>query len=535
MRPVSFQKAVVSKHSIEGQTVYFDALVDCVMSGKPVTMVVDAYFSLKEGFGTVHTRGACPAWKGYRPEAVLPDDLVPVISGKELDPLALRMISSLYPRSSDYAVPVIVNQAARRLGLTVLDVHFDDDREILGKIFFEDASVPVTDPETGITNMLPVSAGTILVNTPAGGITDERVRNNTVLHECVHWMLHRPAFLLAGAWDRKNTAVACRRAGSACVPGPWTAIGRMERQANALAPRMLMPGWATRFIADGWLRRYRCASPIFRMEKTIDHLSRHFNVSRQLARIRMEELGYEDAKLVFSCYDRRNHTISFENAARELAQNRSFRDALESGIYAYIDSCFVIRDRKYVYRDESGTLHLTTYAKAHMAECCLAFAARRVSREIRDGMLRYNAEDEAFISGSETTPADLAKRANRIAGILQGLPASFSETLVAHMKRKSMTIEQLAESSLVSDRQRYRFRSTLYPNISLPQAVALCIGLKLHPILAMDLIKKAGYSFNMSPQHNVYQMLILTMSNSSIYECNEFLAGAGLKPIGKEE
>ena len=39
-------------------------------------------------------------------------------------------------------------------------------------------------------------------------------------------------------------------------------------------------------------------------------------------------------------------------------------DMLEDG-YAYVDNCFVIRDSKYIYRDETGTLHLTSCAKAH--------------------------------------------------------------------------------------------------------------------------------------------------------------------------
>lgn len=188
----------------------------------------------------------------------------------------------------------------------------------------------------------------------------------------------------------------------------------------------------------------------------------HFNVSRQLAKIRLEELGYEDAKTAFTYYEKRKHTISFDNATRELARNKSFRDALETGIYAYVDNCFVIRDSKYLYRDENGTLHLSSYAKAHMAECCLAFASRRIHPGMQHGLLRYAIEDETFITGSETSPSDLAKRTKSIMGVLNSLPEDFSETLVAHMKRKGVTVEQLAENSLVSDRQIYRFRKTPY-------------------------------------------------------------------------
>ena len=538
IRPVSLRKVVATQYEIEGGYLYIDATLNCVQEGdgleKPITMIVDAYFIMDENLETIHTRCACPAWDSYRPKSILPDDLIPMISKKELDSIAVRMVNALYPRASSYAVPISINQVVRSLGLTVKDVHFDSDGEVLGKIFFEDASTVITDPTTAGISIIPVTAGTIFVNTPTAGIPDERVRNNTILHECVHWMLHRPAFLLAKLWNHEYSAVACRRPGQA-VNREWTTIDRMEWQANALAPRILMPDWATRFIADGWLRRYQRLSPILKAERTIDQLSRHFNVSRQLAKIRMTELGYEEAKDAFSYYDKRKHTISFESATRELARNKAFRDTLASGIYAFVDNCFVIRDRKYIYRDDSDILHLTPYAKAHMAECCLAFASRRINRGMQYGMLRYNVEDETFITGSNVSPERLERTVKYVNDIRNNLPNSFGETLAAHMKRKGITVEQLAENSLVSSKQIQRFRNDPCISVSMRRAVGLCIGLKLHPILALDLISKAGLSFNTSLAHNAYFSLLVSMTNSSIYECNSMLEQMGIPCVGKAE
>ena len=538
MRPVSVRKVVAKQYEIEGGYLYVDTTVNCVKEEdgleKPIIMIVDAYFRMDENFETIHTRCACPVRDSYRPKSILPDDLILTISKKELDSVAVRMVNALYPRASSYAVPISISQAVRSLGLTVKDVRFDADGEVLGKIFFEDASTVITDPITGGISIIPVTAGTIFVNTPATGIPDERIRNNTILHECVHWMLHRPAFMLAKLWNHEYSTVACRRPGQS-VNREWTAIDRMEWQANSLAPRILMPDWATRFIADGWLRRYQRLSPILKAERTIDQLSRHFNVSRQLAKIRMAELGYEDAKDAFSYYDKRKHTISFENATRELARNKSFRDTLASGIYAFVDNCFVIRDRKYIYRDESDTLHLTPYAKAHMAECCLAFAVRRINRGMQYGMLRYNVEDETFITGSALSTVEFAKRSKTVSSILQELPASFSETLIAHMKRKGITVEQLAENCLVHPNTITRLRRNTNVSVSLRTVVNLCIGMRLHPMLSMDLVRKAGFCFNTSLEHTAYQNLLYCMTNSSIYECNEYLSQLRIAPLGKEE
>ena len=249
----------------------------------------------------------------------------------------------------------------------------------------------------------------------------------------------------------------------------------------------------------------------------------------------MEELGYEEAKTAFAFYDKRQHTITFENATRELTRNKSFRETLASGIYAYVDNCFVIRDGKFICRDENDTLHLTSYAKAHMSECCLAFASRRINRAMPYGMLRYNVEDESFITGSGLSAAELARRSQNVSAILQGLPSSFSDTLTAHMARKGFTCEKLAEVSLLSRNSIVRYRKEAFPTISLRSAICLCIGLKLHPLLAADLIQKAGYSFNASREHTAYRMILMSMTNNSLRECNEFLSQMGIKPLGSAE
>ncbi|MPM80334.1 hypothetical protein SDC9_127381 [bioreactor metagenome] len=103
------------------------------------------------------------------------------------------------------------------------------------------------------------------------------------------------------------------------------------------------------------------------------------------------------------------------------------------------------------------------------------------------------------------------------------------------MQRKGVTQEQLAESSLLATRTIRSYQSMEAPSIGLPRVIALCIGLKLHPILCFDLVRKAGYRFNLTEEHVAYQMLLGSMTQSPIYECNEYLRAAGIQPLGKEE
>ena len=207
---------------------------------------------------------------------------------------------------------------------------------------------------------------------------------------------------------------------------------------------------------------------------------------------------------------------------------------MSSGAYAYVDQRFCIRDKRYIERAEDGVLHLTEYAKAHEAECCLAFDYRRHAGWIPGGMLRDRKQTPQF-TGAAFDIQHFTRSLHDVSHALQGLPDSFGATLEAHMQRKGMTQEQLAEGSLLGVRSIRTYRGTEYPYITLPRVVALCVGLKLHPILASDLVRKAGLSFNHSEEHLAYQILLGTMTHNSIYECNEYLRAVGIPPLGKEE
>lgn len=147
------------------------------------------------------------------------------------------------------------------------------------------------------------------------------------------------------------------------------------------------------------------------------------------------------------------------------------------------------------------------YAKAHMAECCLAFASRRIHPGMQYGLLRYTIEDETFISGSNVSPEQLERTMKYVNSIRNDLPKTFGDTLAAHMKRKGITVEQLSENSLISPKTIQRYRNDPCISVSMRRAVGLCIGLKLHPVLSLDLIAKAGLSFNSTPAHDVYLSL----------------------------
>ena len=96
-------------------------------------------------------------------------------------------------------------------------------------------------------------------------------------------------------------------------------------------------------------------------------------------------------------------------------------------------------------------------------------------------------------------------------------------------------MEHLAEESLVSAKTIQRMRTNDAYDAKLETVVAVCIGMKLEPVLSTDMVKKAGLAFKIDETHIVYQMLLNSHYQSSIHECNEILRASNCKPLGNEE
>jgi Zn-dependent peptidase ImmA (M78 family) len=65
--------------------------------------------------------------------------------------------------------------------------------------------------------------------------------NNTIVHECVHWVLHRKVFELERLYNAEATQIKCMVVGGIKDSKIRTATDNMEWQANSLAPRIQMP------------------------------------------------------------------------------------------------------------------------------------------------------------------------------------------------------------------------------------------------------------------------------------------------------
>lgn len=523
----------------EQETLFADVIFDCRVGTKDgetikQDFVSDFCINATDGFRDIHIRSVCKRWPSYQIRRAFDDDLIPVIRKSVLEQEAQRLLREAYPIATKSAGCVSPYTFAYKLGLSVEFACIDPTGEFMGKIFFESTAATVYDGSDATPRIINVKRGTILINSGVKGyLPDERIANNTIMHECVHWALHKFAYLLMRESRPQLAAFVCRRYTPVKQNNlTWTPLERMEWQASALSPRMLLQEWATRFYADIWTQQMRKTPERLRTERIIERLSTHFGVSRSLARIRLIESGHEEA--VFNTGATLHYDIDSRGVIEEFTRNVRFREKMDSGAYVYVDNRLCVRDNKYLAFNDASDLHLSAYAKVHPAECCLAFTYQRSARLAGDGLLRTAKCDEKFID-TEIDISRYAESAADTARVVATLPATFGATLKTHMRRKGMTLEQLAETSLVSPRTISRYCSSDFPIVATGNVVALCIGLKLNEVFSQNLLAKAGCPLGLSKQHIAYAFLLRGMIYKSIYDCNKFLQDLDLPALGKEE
>lgn len=504
----------------------------------------------------------------------LSEYLVPIIYKEHLDNVAEKFLSKYYPEALTEPMPVPSREVAKRMGLDVHELHITKTCSVFGQIYFSDCEIKYYDDDAREYKTLAVKRGTILVDPNVFFMRNVGSVNNTIIHECVHWDLHKKFFELEKLYNKEARSISCQVQEGIRPERNRTPLDWMEWQANALAPRILMPIRQARQKIEELIEKNKRVLQTENMadimESVVFELSDFFEVSKQAAKIRMIDLGYTEAIGVFTYVDdhyisnytfersalknNQTFTIGMQDALVEYALNPDFRQLIDSGKYVYVDAHFCVNDTKYIRQNESGYAELTDYARQHIDECCLIFdiKARRNDRYgakyytecvlfrniVSDTIIEAKYSSSPQNQRTEARAVELKKISNeakRTANIMRGLPATFSDTLVAHMDRLEITVENLEEKSLVNARTIQRMRNDERYQPKLGTIVAVCIGLQLSPVLSADMIRKSGNTFRATEEHIIYQMLLNSHYQNSIYECNEILQANNCKPLTKEE
>lgn len=322
----------------------------------------------------------------------LDDALVPVIRPEQLEKVAEQFLRDHYSKALLQPMWLEPKELAEALGLKVIRKRITKDGEIFGRIFFYDTLTEIYDPDQDKMVRKKARAKMILVDPEAAYQNNIGALNNTIVHECVHWGLHRKAFMLEHLYNKELTQIGCVVRGG-IAGNKKDSTDWMEWQANALAPRIQMPKEMFKKRVDTLITKFRrelgAYDIIDVIQPIIEQLVLDFGVSRTAAKLRLIDIGYDEAIGAFNYVDGRyvpphkatpgflqkNQTfsISARDAAILAWTNPFLKSVLDEGRYVYVDSHYVVNHPRYLETDAFGNITLTHYARNHMDECALVF------------------------------------------------------------------------------------------------------------------------------------------------------------------
>lgn len=496
----------------------------------------------------------------------LSKDWVPYIRKKDFDAIAEKFLRKYYPQALTQPTPVPVETIVSEMGLSIHQEKLTIDNSVFGKMVFKDTDVEVIEDEQLVSEHF--NKGSILVDKDVVFKRNVGSYNNTVIHECVHWELHKVFHEVKMVLDKDHSQVSSWTEENLADSSMWTSLDWMESQANGIAPRILMPKVQTRIKIRELFQTLTLVNPdISRSElvqEVVDNLATFFEVSRQAAKIRMIDLGFKEANGVYNYLDDRymhnfafeleafdkgsSYTITSNDLCFEYCFNESFRQIIDRNKFIYVDNHLCLKDKKFIYMTKDGPI-MTDYAYEHMDECCLIFKVKSknftsISNETYyDYVLNRGVTKESEIKADfvdilqnpslmdQLPPLDMMKLGKKISELLKELPFEFSGTLRSHRKRKNCTQPFLAKLVGITERT-LRDYETLEDNLPrLELTLSFCFALKLRPELSDDMIKKAGHQLTISPPHQVYKMLLSTSYYKPLGEINSILQAAEMKTL----
>lgn len=475
------------------------------------------------------------------------DKLVPFLWKNELDETAEAILALYYPEALQSPMQINPYALAQTLGLRVEFVEINPDTSIFGRIYFED------DTERGI------SEGTIVVDAYLERIRPSGTVNNTIIHECLHWILHRYSVELEKGSADSVTQISTTEE---VDEKDW-----MEWQVHSLAPKLMMPKVMTQqFIKAKYaeLKENKLVnSMIDIIEDLIKATAKYFGVTIIAAQKRLAEFGIEEARGAFNYVDGRyvpahswqkgflgvdqTFSIGLKDLSKLLLEHQSVKNRLTEGGLIYIDSHICLNEPKYVVLSEDDIPKMTYYARTHMDECCLVF--EKINHNQSSSRVTFinvlNNSAELSITPSFKYPANdrnldiesraqlLSELSSELSQALRELPYDFGSALNYLRKYRKLTNQSLSDLSLLSVEYISKLQNNHIKEPSVQTVVALCIAMSLHFQLSDELLKRAGRSLRSlsTDEDMLYNLMILSSSDYTVEDCNQILLENNLPPL----
>lgn len=478
----------------------------------------------------------------------LSDKLVPFIWKDDFDKVAEAILKKYDKNPLLTPTRVEPEYIVQQMGLQLKYDSITEDTSIFGQIYFKDNSEK------------DISIGTVVIDEKLSQIRNLGVVRNTILHECVHWELHRYALELARA-EEKNLSVLSI---TSDIKGKHTSdmIGWMEWHAESITPKILMP--KEMFIQEARIRQQRLLElsqtqdDLEIIEKWIDELAQFFGVSRLSAKVRLAECGFELVKGAFiyidDAYvpthrwkqgyleDAQTFSISLIQLGLQLLSQPTLKERVEKGELLYVESHLCINDSKYISYDIIGNTFLTPYARQHMDECCVVFEISSNTRTGRSTALTlllnhdadsdiqftisYPKEKNEWLEQVDVHIDDVIEIMSKLNGM-----SSFAPALVEVMKWRDVRNKELADVSNLGIKAISNLRNGK-AEPKLESVISICVGMKLPPIVSKKLVELSGNILRAGNKRDtLYEFILCGASSLNVNMCNTLLVNNGFKEL----
>ena len=474
--------------------------------------------------------------------------LIPIL--ENYDEAAEEMLKKYQPEVLIRPLKIDADKLAESMGFRVWERRLSKNNSVEGKIIFADATVKVYNYD-GTYCCEEIPAGTILIDSAACEYNGSS-RRTAIIHECVHGYQHKTFFELQHIYMElinqcdglsledfflKNVAADC--------------IAIMERQAARLTPRVLMPATITRKIIDKLLNQGYLKDSFIQLEKTIRSLAQFYDVSIEMAKNRMVELGYWNARGVLNYVNGRyvpsymadcraaynkSYTIPLNKLIDEMDRNHEFEKLMLTGKFMYVEGHVCIRDDRYIWYENRKPC-LSPYARNHIGECCVLFTVRHEQADYQFIPDILN-KDSLSENGEHSYSADYYKQLREDSDYSNAeerkIPDGFYDAFQYFKTESGMTYLDISLETHIDKSRLGRITCNdedkrLEPTYN--EVVAVALILCPTADLALSFIETCGYKTDRTAKQKFVRKLIILLIGAGIDEFNFAMVSGNYEPL----
>ena len=448
------------------------------------------------------------------------NDFVPVIRKSKMKYFVDKIYQDYYKDiySIGYVDATVI---ATNMGLNIKYGRLSPNLSIFGLICMNDVDVPLYNDDGTILSVEHAHSGDIFIDKDANYFCagNNNKENFTIMHECIHWYLHRKYFKFLEILKLGNNKEFKCNVDFLSINNDD--IKWLEWQASSMASLVLLPEELLlpkyeEVVADYKALGYESA---FTMSLVVDKLSNYFHVSHEVIKIRLNELGkdvvgiyeYVDNGYVKTysykhnyLKDKQTFSMNYRDMFNAIKLNPKLYSLLDEGKLVIVDHHIIKNDKKYV-SFKNGRFILTNYALNHMDECALVFEYEingiHESTLYRTYILcneitnKTNVKISVLVDGVDIKDKpqlvnDLYKYEVELLGVMSN--KDFGESLRSLLKYKDMTQTSLSDITGIPRETISRYISNNSEKHKKSYIIAICAALNLPYRVSTELMNRAG-------------------------------------------